>query len=310
MSRPGRNRRCGAALSCYHGSPLRVQNVIHSSSISMMPTLTSVQHRFLRLLLLPALLLALSAHAGNISFNLSLHDQKLTLLNQGNSPAFYPTVLRMLADGRWEPLLPAPGASQPVELAPNGQLELIWPDQRPLDKLTPIEALRPVMVRFFDQAGAGFGQISFFSQPLNASDEQMLNARYVDGRMTITPPASPAIRASWLLWPQEDGIAPLTMPIDLQHRQPAARRFEWQPGMETPVLDLGKGLPVAFLLHETEQGIRSQVVSGGHLQGRQQRAGWLDATTQFYLLAKLAAAAAIALLLWHAVGRWRNRTAA
>ncbi len=269
--------------------------------------LPSMTRRLWRLLAMPALLLALSAHAGNISFNLSLNDNKLVLINQGNSAAFHPTVLRMLGDGRWEALPPAPGVKPTVELAPNAPIEFAWPDNRPPSTLTPIEALRPVMVRFFDQAGASFGQISFFNHPLTATEDQVLKARYINGQMTVAPPKSGTIRASWLLWPQEDGITTLAGPLQLANRQPAARRIVWQPGMEAQRFDLGRGLPVTFLLHETDQGLRSQFLSDGQVQGRQQRAGWLDASKQFYWLAQLAAAAAGALLLWQFASGWRNR---
>lgn len=275
----------------------------------MMRIFLLVRRRLGCLPLLAALLLALPAHAGNISFNLSLTGQKLTLTNQGNTSAFHPTVLRMLADGSWEALPPLPARQVPVELAPNTQFELAWPDLPAPANPASIDALRPVMVRFFDQAGAGFGQISFFNQPEHATEEVTLAARYIDGRMTITPPDHALIRASWLLWPQENGIAPLATPLQLQQQQPAARRIEWRRDMAAPSLDLGKGMPIAFLVHETAQGLRSQVVADGRVQGRQQRTGWLNAAPQFYFLARLAAIAAAALMLWQLAGNWRKRNA-
>jgi hypothetical protein len=271
-------------------------------------------HHFLRrawrhMLWLPMCLMALSAHAGSISFNLSINDNKLTLSHQGDASAFHPVVLRMQADGRWQTLQPLPGTQAPVEFKPGAQFTFAWPDRRPVSSLAPIETLRPVMVRFFDQAGAGFGQISFFNHPLNATEDLSLKAGYVNGRMTIAPPTSAAIRATWLLWPKEQGIAALTEPVQPKHHQPDARRLTWQSGADKVSVDLGKGLPAAHLLHETEDGYRLQIVPNGGVQGRQQRAGWLEANERFYFAARLALAAALALLLWPLLSFWRNRNA-
>jgi hypothetical protein len=168
------------------------------------------------------------------------------------------------------------------------------------------------MVRFHDKDGVGFGQISFFNQPPMSAE--LLDTGYVDGLMTIAPPSldrgrkgANLIRASWLLWAQEDGIAPLRFPVDFERKQPAAKRIEWQPGMGKIQFDLGGGRPAAILLHETDQGYFRQNLIDGGLQGRQQRAAWLDAERQFDRLAQLAAAVAIAALLAHLIARWRRR---
>lgn len=276
-------------------------------NIRMMPSFPLLLRGWLRLLWLPVWLLALPAHAGSISFSLSLNDDQLTLVNQGDTPAFYPVVYRLTAHGQWQPLQLAPGTTAPVEMQARAQFNAVWPDRRPLASLTPLEALQPVMVRFFDQAGVSFGQISFFNQPLNASEELRLQAGYVDGRLIIKPPKTPGIEVTWLLWAQEDGILPLTRPVQPEHRQPDAKRIAWQPKMGQESLDLGKGMPVAFLLHQTREGFYSQVVARGRLQGRQQRSAWLDAHMQFYWAARLALAAATGLLLWHFIAGWRNR---
>lgn len=257
--------------------------------------------------------LAASAQAGNVGFGLSLTGDKLSVTNQGNTSAFYPAAYRLLADGHWQQLMLAPGTRQPAELAAGAQIEFVWPDTRPLTALPPLEALRPVMVRFFDQAGAGFGQISFFNQPLIA--EQILDAGYDGNKMKIAPPndktaAGNPIRATWLVWAREDGIAPLRGAVEFRHLQPDARRIEWKPGAKAQRFELGDGLPVAFLLHETVQGLRLQVVSGGNVQGRQQRAAWLDKNRLFAYLALWTGVAGLAALFWHLVAARRGRSAA
>ncbi|RJG03403.1 hypothetical protein [Noviherbaspirillum sedimenti] len=253
----------------------------------------------LRLSLLLLLLPALPAQAGNISFNLSITGDRLTLSNQGDSPAFAPRVLRLLDGGHWETLQPPAGEQAPRELKPQAQYQLTWPERAPPANTASPETLRPVMVRFFDQAGAGFGQISFFNQPQPASDDLTLDAGYVDGRLRIGSPKNPAIKATWLLWAQEEGIAALSGPVTATRPQPDALRIEWGPGSGAQNLDLGQGMPVAFLLHETAQGLRSQVVPTGRVQGRQQRTAWLNLAAQFRSAALVALLAGLALLAWH-----------
>ena len=150
-----------------------------------------------------------------------------------------------------------------------------------------------VMVRFFDQAGVGFGQISFFSAPPAAKTP--LKAGYVNGALQIEPPdAASSIRASWVLWPQEDGIGPIRLPVRFEHRAPPALRIDWRRQDRVLTrLDTGAGQPAVILLHETEQGYAQQFVPDGGLQGREQRAAWLDATPKFYAASLIALAIAL-----------------
>jgi hypothetical protein len=271
-----------------------------------MRPLFQLQRVWLRLFLPALLLLPFSAQAGNISFNLSINGDKLTLSNQGDSAAFEPSVLRLLDNGRWEVLQPVPGVRPPFEMKPQMQYQLTWPERAAPAGPTSLETLRPVMVRFFDQAGAAFGQISFFNQPQTVSDDLTLQARYVDGRLHIAPPKNPTLKASWLLWPQEEGIAALTHPVTTAPPQPDALRIEWRPDSGTQVLDLGKGMPTAFLLHETAQGLQSQVILTGRTPGRQQRADWLNFGATFRNSALVALLAGLALLPWHLAATWRK----
>lgn len=263
-------------------------------------TTLACRRRLAALLALGALCLAAPAIAGNIFFGLTREADKLVLVNHGDSTAFHPVVLRPLADGRWEELPRPPGAQRPTALVAGDRLELQWPGAAGSPAL--FEAAAPLMVRFFDQAGAGFGQISFFNQPPPAFTP--LEAAYVDGRLQITPPPPAAeIRASWLLWPQEEGIAPLRSPVNFAPVQPPARRIEWGPGMETLRLDLGAGRPAATLLHETARGLELQMLPNGHTEARQQRGAWLRAGSVFYRAAWAALAAALIILFAHALRR-------
>jgi hypothetical protein len=232
------------------------------------------------MLAITALLFSQSALAGSMSFGLSVTGSQLILTNQGNASAFYTAAFRMLSDGSWAQL---ETRRAPAELAPGAHLEFNWPDTRPLERMSELERMQPVMVHFFDQSGVGFGQIAFFSAPPAAKTE--LKAGYVNGALQIEPPPDSAssIRASWVLWPQEEGIKPILLPVRFAHRPPPALRIDWRDQGRVPFqLDTGAGQPAVILLHETEQGYAQQYVPDGGLQGREQRAAWLDATPKFY----------------------------
>lgn len=237
-----------------------------------------------------ALLLSLPALAGVLTFRLSLTGSQLTVISQGDSSAFYPAVYRMLPDGKWARLA---ATSTPAELAAGARLELSWPNTRPPEQMSEFERMQPVMVRFFDQAGVGFGQISFFRAPPAAKTP--VKARYASGALQIeAPDGAASIRASWVLWPQEEGIMPIRLPVRFEQRAPpSALRIDWRRQGKLPFrLDTGAGQPDVYLLHETEQGYGLQLVPGGGLQGREQRAAWLDAAPKYYAASLIALAIA------------------
>lgn len=261
-------------------------------------------------------LYSLSATAESISFRLSLTGSSTLIVTMiGEGQAFYPAVLHMLPDGRWEPLVSKPGSALPAEMLPGKNYELEWPDTRSPQSLTPFEHLQPVMVRYYEKDGISFGQIAFINTPPPAMET--LQVGYSNGSLVIAPPEanraasadSNTIRASWVLWPQEDGIALIHKPLHFEHRQPPAQRIEWQSGASAFHINTGKGEPDAILLHETAQGYVLQTVAGSGLQGRQQRTAWLDASSKFYGAALMSAfVAAIALLLYLLRATRKNTT--
>ena len=257
------------------------------------------------LLVIPALLFSQSAFAGSISFELSVTGSQLTVINQGNSSAFYPAVFRMRSDGSWEQL---EARSAPAELAAGTQLQIPWPDANPQEELSAIERMQPVMVRFFDQNGVGFGQITFFNAP--PTTKAVLKAGYVNGVLQIEPPsdAASSIRTSWVLWPQEEGILPTRLPVRFAHHPPPAQRIDWRRQGKAPFqLDTGVGQPAVILLHEMEHGYAQQYVPDGNLQGREQRAAWLDATPQFYIASLIALVLAMGAMVAQFLRRTRAR---
>jgi len=224
-----------------------------------------------------------AAHAGSISFDLALTGMRLTLINTGDSVAFFPGALAMRGDGRWQPMSPPAGQRTPSQLAPGERMELTWPDTRSLETLSPVERLRPTMIRFHDQAGVGFGQVSFFASPPPAVTT--LSARYAGGSLQISPPGGDEIPATWVLWPQESGIASIREAFKGDGLQPQAQRIDWRTQQKTFSFLTGAGLPAVTLLHETAQGFQLQRVASGWPGGKQQRSGWLDSSDLFYTLA-------------------------
>lgn len=258
------------------------------------------------MLALAVLLFSLPAVAGNLSFRLSLTGSQLTVSNQGDSTAFYPAAFRLLPDGNWEQLKEVNGAS--AKFPGGASLLFIWPDTRPLEQMSELERMQPVMVRFFDQAGVGFGQISFFHAA--PATNRTLTTGYVKGKLQIKPPdGGSSIRASWVLWPQEEGIKPIRLPIRFEHHQPPALRIDWQRQGSIPFqLDTGAGQPAAILVHETGQGYAMQLVPGGGLQGKEQRAAWLDATPKLYAASLIALVFGAAAMVMQFLRRSRAAT--
>jgi len=250
---------------------------------------------FRHLITLALLSTASLAHAGTVYFNLVRSEHKLTVTNLGNSSAFYPQPLRLLPDGQWQALPTLRSGPPPAELAGGAERDYRWPALTADQATHPLAALQPVMMRFYDQAGAAFGQISFFQQPPPVSAP--LEAEYRGGRLHIKPPPTP--RVTWLLWAQEEGITPLRSVVRFEHQQAAAKRIEWLAGSAPQSFDLGAGQPAAMLLHETAQGMELQILASGGLQGREQRAPWLDATPAWLTSALVLLVAALATLAWH-----------
>jgi len=238
------------------------------------------------------------ASAGNISFQLSLTGSNLTLTEQGDSSAFFPKVFCLLQDGRWQQLSLTSPTAPPVELTSGTHLDFIYPEQWQ----TAFSGMQATMVRFYDAAGVGFGQISFFHQPSLANDT--LHAVYSEGKLIITPPASGPIRSSWLLWPQQDGIAQIRVPQKYMSAQPVALHFVWHTGMESPRIDTGAGQPAAMLLHETASGFFFQPIAGG-LQVNEQRCFWLNQSRYFYELALILAGFALLIFMFYFVRKFK-----
>ena len=254
-----------------------------------------VSARLVRTMLIAVVpLLPVLAAAASLSFGFSLSGSDLAVENRGGATAFYPAVFRIESDGRWRRL----GADgTPAELEPGATLKVNWSDPRPEEQWSAIERMQPVMVRFFDQAGVGFGQISFFRAPPAAP--WSVKAGYDGGVLQIEPPVgAPTVHSTWVLWAREEGIEPIRLPVRFEHRPSPALRIDWLRRGPVPFrLDAGAGQPEVLLIHETGQGYVLQSVPKGNLQGREQRAAWLDAAPRLYAAALIGLVIAASVIL-------------
>lgn len=257
----------------------------------------------LLLVLMPGLL-PCAALAGNIAYAFSLTGNELTMTLQGDTSAYYPAAFRLAGDGAWEILDSlGPLAEQTKGVA----MRFRWPDQG----TAPIESVKGLMVRFFDQSGVEFGQVSFFASPPAAA--RTIQAAYVDGQLRLSPPDDPNwIRATWVISPFEEGIAPIAEPLSFVHRQPPAKRIDWGRVITPMAIDNGAGQPSAILLHETPTGFESQTVQGGRYQpggpGAEQRTLWLNSAARFREAGLVSLIAGLTLAVFALVkGRLRSK---
>ncbi|MBI4349391.1 MAG: hypothetical protein HY553_21320 [Elusimicrobia bacterium] len=237
---------------------------------------------------------AVPAGAGEIGFRYTVAGGRLEIKNEGNEAAFFPRAFA-LTGGGWRELAPAGPAALPAGEAYRVGFR---PGRRGL------EALRGVLMRFFDQAGADFGLIAFLSPP--PEETRPLDARYEDGRLVLRPPGDRRVLATWVLGSRESGIEATAKPVRFDEARPVAERVEWTAGSGPARLDLGDALPPAVLLHETERGPTLQHVRRGKPKTRP-RPAWCDAGKTMLRAALACASVGWAWLAWILVGPASSR---
>ena len=251
-----------------------------------------------------ALLLTASplvATAGNISFSIKLDDTGLTVTNLGDASAYYPAVFRFVEAGRWDVLAPTQG-QVPAELLPRASWTSLWPRSRVPTVPTPLERVQPLLIRFFDSAGVGFGQIAFMAPPKGV--DRPMPALYVNGRLELTKPAGElAPTSTWVLWAQEEGVQPLRNVQRFEHSQAQPTLIRWADAQATVRLRTGAALPSAMLLHERAGNYEVQLVASGKTRA-EHRPRMLDTSRTLYVLAGLLAIAGASVLI---TGMWRRR---
>ncbi len=244
--------------------------------------------------LLITLVFASSASAGNIGFTFELQGTQCVIANRGDRAAYYPVIFKLERDGSW---LPLSAANQPAELLPGGILRGNLGDI-PGKISSDILSLCPVMVRFFDQAGVSFGQVTVLRTPLAGAT---ITAGYLHKRLRLAAPQEKGkISATWVLAPLEEGIKPILRPHPFEHHQPSASRIEWS-GRSSVELFTGAALPSAILIHETPLGLSLQRVHYSGVKKKEQRTGWLKRPKKMYSLALISVAWGTLLLI---LRRW------
>lgn len=240
---------------------------------------------------LMALLWAGSAIAGNIVFNFELRGTQCVVASRGDSSAYYPVVFQLDRSGQWIPLKSNLHSS---ELLPGGTLSAeLTPGT--LSNKPDIGDLRVVMARFFDHSGVSYGQVAVLRSPPVSGYK--ITAAYAGKHLLLSAPAgTDKIRATWVLAPWEEGIAPALRPQSFTYRQPPATRIGWKKTAHAEI-DTGAGLPAVMLVHETPDGFALQTVQKGNKKYSAQRTAWLNLKRPFYVMAVLFGICGILLLL-------------
>jgi hypothetical protein len=216
------------------------------------------------------------AYAGSITFTFELRGGQCVIVNKGDSAAYYPVIFKLDNDGHW---LPLNAALQPAELLPGGTL-MADPGDIVEGTKSDITRLRVVMIRFFDQAGVSFGQVSVLRSP--AETGATISAGYVNNRLKLgAPPEKSGIRATWVLAPLEEGIRPISGALSFTHNQPPATRIEWHQ-QHSAEIETGAAMPAAMLLHETTDGVTVQAVQAPRTKKIEQRTAWLTMRRALY----------------------------
>lgn len=217
-----------------------------------------------------------AATAGTINFELELRDSRYVAVNRGDSAAYYPALFRLDRSGRWQELQPD---VRPMELWHGGVLSA----PAAATPAQGVEQAEVLLVRFFDQAGIAFSQITVLSRPPAVAAG--LKASYAGTRLTINAPhATDIIKATWLLLPWDTGIASLLTPQSFAHTPARAVRMHWREQSRGEFVT-GTHLPDLLLLHETSEGFRLQRLTNSNPRHPEQRTAWLRMKRTWYLLA-------------------------
>jgi hypothetical protein len=217
-----------------------------------MSRLSPRRGRITAFFILPVLLACprLPAYAGSIFFDLALSEDQLTLTNRGDSSAYYTAAARLLSSGEWVPISPAAGETPSAQLEPASGINFKWGAEASTEASYAVAELGPILLSFYDQAGGRFEQITFLHPPPLTSDAPRID--YKDGVMTLHAPNefnNTAMKESWLLWTQSEGLEKRTGDLNFNHKQKHAKKIHWSSGMKME-LKVGKGVTEVIALNE------------------------------------------------------------
>lgn len=231
-------------------------------------------------LMVLGLFMQFPVHAEGVSFQLSKTAKILSLSLSGPGTTYYPAVFVLRQNGSWEQLAPLGKNSNTLS---TGEIQrFVWNENR--NSPESIASLDALMVRYFEADGVGLGQISFFNHP---KTEHLLRSEYSAGQLNLSAATESQLmpKATWILAPHELGAAALTLPLQTRHSQPSAQRIDWSDQKLPTTLQIGDGRSEVFLVHETEQGFRLQIIPGNYLPNSELRSFWLNESNTLFGLA-------------------------
>ncbi|NEX64585.1 6-pyruvoyl-tetrahydropterin synthase-related protein [Noviherbaspirillum galbum] len=230
--------------------------------------------------------------ADQVTFDIAGDGPQIVVTQRGNATAFFPEAFLLDSHGQW---LRLSGTGTGAELAPGQSLRFLKPPTGAAFPATPL------LLRFQDKAGVGFGQIAFL-EPTS-----VVNALTVDraenGRLNLRRTNADAVM-SWLLAAPISVMPSMRPEVDRLPAPMPALPIRWRdPGRSTQddrtVDDPGPGETV--LLHEmhrngkTEFAIQpiSRQADGYFIQ----QPFWLNKTSWFQWLTVLSGLGAVGTLL-------------
>jgi hypothetical protein len=231
--------------------------------------------------LLPKALLSLlfwlvcPAWAGNLSFQLTFHPQKVVLTHTGDQPVYELRLYALRPDGQWRDL-PTEGPASAGFLAPGQSRDHVHlrPDFPGLGRADPL------LVLFKDASGLRFAQLAWRQQPPlpPALAPFVRIGRHV---LIQAPTAEPfPFRRSWAIGLPSEGIAALARAAgDAPSPPPPPAEMVWNPALRSTqslTVDTGQAQRGVWLVHEGLNGELSvQVIGDGVAVGSEQKPAWL-----------------------------------
>jgi hypothetical protein len=222
------------------------------------------------------------ASAGSIKFQFERRNDHCVIVNHGDSSAYYPVVYQLGRNGQW---LTLQTGTQQAEIPPGRAVtaRLIAPAATATK--SDLDFFQVVLIRFFDQAGVSFGQMSPLRPPFESV--YALRGHYAGRRLILEPPPKKStIGATWVVAPKEEGIAPIFTAQSFNQPQPPAPRIDWHQ-QQSATIDIGAAQPAALLFHETIGGLTLQRIQMKDTKISQQRTAWLTMRRPFYITAAL-----------------------
>lgn len=217
------------------------------------------------------------ALAGSITLDFKLQGKQCVIANSGDASAFYPLVYQLGSNGQWAEL---DSGTRLAELPPGGEISARLTDIPASSGKSDIGRIQAILVHYFDQSGVSSGQVVTLRPPPEVA--YRIDAAYVGNRFRIyAPAAKDGIRATWLLAPLEEGIAPIARPVEFRHRQPPTPRIDWGQRRFAEI-EVGPALPAVTMVHETADGLVLQKIRYGRAKRAEQRTAWLNMTRVFY----------------------------